>query len=133
MQPYFRQASDSDGIEIALGDPLGQRSDGTQIVLSRRSKRSDGSLAGVVAATLNPRLSPAVLLHPEDRRGGRHRARDEQRHDAESLDIRPAHHDARHFGYLRASCAPLALNPWFFRLRRTLSDLPSPPSPSYIK
>jgi hypothetical protein len=53
MQPYFRQASDSDGIEIALGDPLGQRSDGTQIVLSRRFKRSDGSLAGVVAATLN--------------------------------------------------------------------------------
>jgi hypothetical protein len=53
MQPYFRQASDSDGIEIALGDPLGQRSDATQIVLNRRFRRSDGSLAGVVAATLN--------------------------------------------------------------------------------
>jgi signal transduction histidine kinase len=52
-QPYFRQARDSDGIEIALGDPVGQHRDDTQIVLSRRFKRSDGSFAGVVAATLN--------------------------------------------------------------------------------
>jgi hypothetical protein len=53
--------------------------------------------------------------------------------DAEHLGIRPARHAGRHFGYLRASRAPSALNPWFFWLRRTLSDLPSPPSRSYIK
>jgi two-component system, cell cycle sensor histidine kinase PleC len=52
-QAYFRRARAGDGIEIVLGDPLGERADGKEIILSRRFKRADGSVAGVIAATLN--------------------------------------------------------------------------------
>ncbi len=50
---FFRQAREQDGIQVALGDPSGQRADGKQLMLSRRYQRADGSVAGVVAATLN--------------------------------------------------------------------------------
>jgi signal transduction histidine kinase len=50
---FFRKAREQDGIRVALDDPSGQRADGKQLVLSRRYQRADGSLAGVVAATLN--------------------------------------------------------------------------------
>ena len=50
---FFRKAREQDGIQVALGDPTGRRADGKQLVLSRRYHRDDGSLAGVIAATLN--------------------------------------------------------------------------------
>jgi signal transduction histidine kinase len=51
--PFFRKALEQDGIRVALGDASGQRADGKQLMLSRRYLRADGSVAGVVAATLN--------------------------------------------------------------------------------
>jgi signal transduction histidine kinase len=50
---FFRKARAQDGIQLALGDPSGRRPDGRQLVLSRRYQRADGSVVGVVAATLN--------------------------------------------------------------------------------
>lgn len=52
-QAYFRRALAGGGIEVALGDPSGKRLDGKEIILSRHFKRADGSVAGVIAATLN--------------------------------------------------------------------------------
>jgi len=51
--PYLRSAREHDGLQFALGDPAGRHGDVKQIIISRRFLRRDGSVAGVVAATLN--------------------------------------------------------------------------------